>query len=172
MSKKNIFLKIATFMLFAFAPVLLLLSACGLKAPKYYYFTVDALPAHVSEVNVTNTNGGEYSNEKGKFLENGEVAEVTIHIEDGYKLGTLKVLSNDEELALVSEGEYAYKATFEPTKDFVIKFSGSVAPKTSFIRLSVGSMYSGYHGNIMKEIDKYVVFGKKERKKISQGFVV
>lgn len=62
-------------------------------------------------------------------MEKGEVAEVTIHIEDGYKLGTLKVLSNDEELALVSENEYCYKATFEPTKDFVIKFSGSAVPK-------------------------------------------
>ena len=155
-------------MLFAFAPVLLLLSACGLKAPKYYYFTVNDLSSHVSEVNVTNTNGGEYSDEKGKFLEKGEVAEVTIYIEDGYKLGTLKVLSNDEELALVSENEYCYKATFEPTEDFAITFTGAVAPKTSFIRLSVGSMYSGYHDNIMKEIDKYVVFGKKERKNKSR----
>lgn len=129
MAKKNIFLKIATFMLFAFAPVLLLLSACGLKAPKYYYFTVNDLSSHVSEVKVTNTNDGGYSDEKGEFLEEGEVAEVAIYIEDGYKLGTLKVLSNDEELALVSENEYCYKATFEPTKDFVIKFSGSAVPK-------------------------------------------
>lgn len=64
---------------------------------------------------------------KGKFLEEGEVAEVTIYIEDGYKLGTLKVLSNDEELALVSENEYCYKATFEPTEDFAITFTGAVA---------------------------------------------
>lgn len=49
MSKKNIIFKIATFIFFAFAPVLLLLSACGNKAPKYYYFTVDALPLHVSK---------------------------------------------------------------------------------------------------------------------------
>ena len=159
MAKKNIFLKIATFMIFAFAPVLLLLSACGSKAPKYFYFTVDALPAHVSEVNVTNTNGGEYSDEKGKFLEKGEVAQITIYIEEGYTLGTLKVLSNGEELTLTEDGEYCYKATFEPTEDFAITFTGAVAPKTSFIRLSVGSMYSGYHDRIMVEIDRYDLFG-------------
>ncbi len=166
MSKKNIIFKIATFMFFAFAPVLLLLSACGNKAPKYYYFTVDALPSHVSEVTVQNTTGGYGSDSKGKFLVKGEDAEIRFFIEEGYNLGTLKVLSNGEELTITEEeGEYAYKATFTPTKDFAITFTGAVAPKVANIRLAVGDMsYPSYHDRIMVEIDKYELFGLEKGK--------
>lgn len=166
MSKKNIIFKIATFMFFAFAPVLLLLSACGNKAPKYYYFTVDALPSHVSEVTVQNTNGGYGSDSKGKFLVKGEDAEIRFFIEEGYNLGTLKVLSNGEELTITEEeGEYAYKATFTPTKDFAITFAGAVAPKVANIRLAVGDIsYPSYHDRIMVEIDKYELFGLEKGK--------
>lgn len=166
MSKKNIIFKIATFIFFAFAPVLLLLSACGNKAPKYYYFTVDALPSHVSEVTVQNTTGGYGSDSKGKFLVKGEGAEIRFFIEEGYNLGTLKVLSNGEELTITEEeGEYAYKATFTPTKDFTITFAGAVAPKVANIRLAVGDMsYPSYHDRIMVEIDKYELFGLEKGK--------
>ena len=166
MSKKNIIFKIATFIFFAFAPVLLLLSACGNKAPKYYYFTVDALPLHVSEVTVQNATGGYGSDSKGKFLGKGEVAEIRFFIEEGYNLGTLKVLSNGEELTITEEeGENAYKATFTPTKDFAITFAGAVAPKVANIRLAVGDMsYPSYHDRIMVEIDKYELFGLEKGK--------
>lgn len=166
MSKKNIIFKIATFIFFAFAPVLLLLSACGNKAPKYYYFTVDALPSHVSEVTVQNTTGGYGSDSKGKFLVKGKDAEIRFFIEEGYNLGTLKVLSNGEELTITEEeGECAYKATFTPTKDFAITFAGAVAPKVANIRLAVGDMsYPSYHDRIMVEIDTYELFGLEKGK--------
>lgn len=168
MSKKNIIFKIATFIFFAFAPVLLLLSACGNKAPKYYYFTVDALPSHVSEVTVQNTTGGYGSDSKGKFLTDGDSAEIRFFIEEGYNLGTLKVLSNGEELTITEEeGEYAYKATFKPTKDFTITFAGAVAPKVAYISLAVEKFYPNYpeyHDRIMVEIDRYDLFGLEKEK--------
>lgn len=159
-TKKKIY-KLAVFILFAIIPTIILLSACGKKAPKYYYFTVDALPSHVSEVTVQNTTGGYGSDSKGKFLGKGEVAEIRFFIEEGYNLGTLKVLSNGEELTITEEeGEYAYKATFTPTKDFTITFTGAVAPKVANVRLAVGRMmYPDYHDRIMVEIDRYDLFG-------------
>ena len=166
MSKKNIFLKIATIFLFTIAPVLLLLSACGNKAPKYYYFTVDALPSHVEEVRVQNTTGGYGSDSKGKFLTDGDIAEIRFFIEEGYNLGTLKVLSNGEELTVTKEDEYAYKATFTPTKDFAITFTGSVAPKVATVHLAVRDeqLYTSYYDRIMVEIDKYELFGLEKGK--------
>lgn len=114
---------------------------------------------------VQNTTGGYGSDSKGKFLTDGDIAEISIYIEEGYTLGTLKVLSNGEELTLTEEGEYAYKATFEPTKDFVITFAGAVAPKVANIRLAVGSMmYPSYHDRIMVEIDRYELFGLEKGK--------
>ncbi len=164
MTKKK-FYKLAVFILFAIIPTFLLLSACGKKAPKYYYFTVDALPSHVEEVTVQNTTGGYGSDSKGKFLVKGDVAEIRFFIEEGYNLGTLKVLSNGEELTLTEEGEYAYKATFKPTEDFAITFTGAVAPKVANIRLSVAKpMYSSYHDRIMVEIDRYDLFGLEKGK--------
>lgn len=165
MLKKKIY-KLAVFILFAIIPTILLLSACGKKAPKYYYFTVDALPLHVSEVTVQNTTGGYGSDSKGKFLTDGDSAEIRFFIEEGYDLGTLKVLSNGEELTITAEeGEYAYKATFTPTKDFAITFTGAVAPKVATVRLAVGStMYPSYHDRIMVEIDKYELFGLEKGK--------
>lgn len=164
MTKKK-FYKLAVFILFAIIPTVLLLSACGKKAPKYYYFTVDALPSHVSEVRVQNTTGGYGSDSKGKFLTDGDIAEISIYIEEGYTLGTLKVLSNGEELSLTQEGEYAYKATFEPTKDFAIRFAGAVAPKVANVRLAVGDMlYPSYHDRFMVEIDRYDLFGLEKGK--------
>lgn len=159
-TKKKIY-KLAVFILFAIIPTIILLSACGKKAPKYYYFTVDALPSHVSEVTVQNTTGGYGSDSKGKFLGKGKVAEIRFFIEEGYNLGTLKVLSNGEELTITEEeGEYAYKATFTPTKDFTITFTGAVAPKVANVRLAVGRMmYPDYHDRIMVEIDRYDLFG-------------
>ena len=136
MTKKKIY-KLAVFILFAIIPTALLLSACGRKAPKYYYFTVGALPSHVSEVSVLSTNGGYGSDSKGKFLGKGDVAEIRFFIEEGYNLGTLKVLSNGKELTITEEGEYAYKATFKPTEDFAITFTGAVAPKVANIHLAV-----------------------------------
>ena len=163
-TKKKIY-KLAVFILFAIIPTALLLSACGRKAPKYYYFTVDALPSHVSEVTVLSTNGGYGSDSKGKFLGKGDVAEIRFFIEEGYNLGTLKVLSNGKELTITEEGEYAYKATFKPTEDFAITFTGAVAPKVANISLAVGDMlYSSYHGRIMVEIDKYELFGLEKGK--------
>ncbi len=165
MTKKKIY-KLAIFILFAIIPTVLLLSACGKKAPKYYYFTVDALPSHVSEVTVQNTTGGYGSDSKGKFLTDGDSAEIRFFIEEGYNLGTLKVLSNGEELTITEEeGEYAYKATFKPTKDFTITFAGAVAPKVANIRLAVGDMsYPRYHDRIMVEIDRYDLFGLEKGK--------
>lgn len=75
MLKKKI-CKLAIFILFAIIPTFLLLSACGKKAPKYYYFTVDVLPSHVSEVTVQNTTGGYGSDSKGKFLTDGDSAKL------------------------------------------------------------------------------------------------
>lgn len=166
MLKKNLFLKITTLMLFVLAPVLFLFSACGNNAPKYYYFTVDALPAHIEEISVLNTTGGYGSDSKGKFLVKGDVAEIRFFIEEGYNLGTLKVLSNGEELTITEEeGEYAYKATFKPTKDFTITFAGAVAPKVANISLAVGDMsYPSYHDRIMVEIDRYDLFGLEKGK--------
>lgn len=162
MTKKK-FYKLAIFILFAIIPTIILLSACGKKAPKYYYFTVNALPSHVSEVTVQNTTGGYGSDSKGKFLTDGDIAEIRFFIEEGYNLGTLKVLSNGEEITITKEGEYAYKATFTPTKDFAITFTGAVAPKIANIRLAVGDMsYPSYHDRIMVEIDKYELFGLKK----------
>ena len=165
MTKKKI-CKLAIFILFAIIPTFLLLSACGKKAPKYYYFTVDALPSHVSEVTVQNTTGGYGSDSKGKFLTAGDIAEIRFFIEEGYNLGTLKVLSNGEELTITEEeGEYAYKATFKPTKDFTITFAGAVAPKVANISLAVGDMsYPRYHDRIMVEIDRYDLFGLEKGK--------
>ncbi len=163
---KKKFYKLAIFIAFAIIPTFLLLSACGKKAPKYYYFTVDALPSHVSEVSVLNTTGGYGSDSKGKFLTDGDTAEIRFFIEEGYNLGTLKVLSNGEELTITEEeGEYAYKATFKPTKDFAITFTGAVAPKVANVRLAVGStMYPSYHDRIMVKIDKYELFGLNKGK--------
>lgn len=163
---KKKFYKLAIFIVFAIIPTFLLLSACGKKAPKYYYFTVDALPLHVSEVTVQNTTGGYGSDSKGKFLTDGDSAEIRFFIEEGYNLGTLKVLSNGEELTITEEeGEYAYKATFKPTKDFAITFTGAVAPKVATVRLAVGEMmYPSYHDRIMVEIDKYELFGLEKGK--------
>lgn len=163
---KKKFYKLAIFIVFAIIPTFLLLSACGKKAPKYYYFTVDALPSHVSEVSILNTTGGYGSDSKGKFLTDGDTAEIRFFIEEGYNLGTLKVLSNGEELTITEEeGEYAYKATFKPTKDFTITFAGAVAPKVANVRLAVGSMmYPSYHDRIMVEIDKYELFGLNKGK--------
>ncbi len=166
MVKKKTFLKIAILALFVFVPILALFTACGGNAPKYFYFTVDALPSHVSEVTVQNTTGGYGSDSKGKFLVKGEGAEIRFFIEEGYNLGTLKVLSNGEELTITEEeGEYAYKATFTPTKDFAITFAGAVAPKVANIHLAVGDMlYPRYHDRIMIEIDKYDLFGLEKGK--------
>lgn len=163
---KKKFYKLALFIVFAIIPTFLLLSACGKKAPKYYYFTVDALPLHVSEVTVLSTTGGYGSDSKGKFLTDGDSAEIRFFIEEGYNLGTLKVLSNGEELTITEEeGEYAYKATFKPTKDFAITFAGAVAPKVATVRLAVGEMmYPSYHDRIMVEIDKYELFGLEKGK--------
>ncbi len=164
LKKKNY--KLAVFILFAIIPMILLLSACGEKSPKYYYFTVDALPSHILEVTVQNTTGGYGSDSKGKFLGKGDVAEIRFFIEEGYNLGTLKVLSNGEELTITEEeGEYAYKATFTPTKDFAITFTGAVAPKVANVRLAVGDMlYPSYHDRIMVEIDRYDLFGLEKGK--------
>ena len=158
---KKKFYKLAIFIVFAIIPTFLLLSACGKKAPKYYYFTVDALPLHVSEARVLNTTGGYGSDSKGKFLTEGDIAEIRFFIEEGYTLGTLKVLSNGEELSLIEESEYAYKATFKPTKDFAITFAGAVAPKVATVRLAVRDeqLYTSYYDRIMVEIDKYELFG-------------
>lgn len=166
MVKKKTFLKIAILTLFVFVPILALFTACGGNAPKYFYFTVDALPSHVSEVTVQNITGGYGSDSKGKFLGKGEVAEIRFFIEEGYNLGTLKVLSNGEELTITEEeGEYAYKATFTPTKDFAITFAGAVAPKVANISLAVGEMlYPRYHDRIMIEIDRYDLFGLEKGK--------
>lgn len=171
MLKKKIY-KLAIFILFAIIPTFLLLSACGKKAPKYYYFTVDALPLHVSEVTVQNTTGGYGSDSKGKFLTDGDSAEIRFFIEEGYNLGTLKVLSNGEELTITEEeGEYAYKATFTPTKDFTITFAGAVAPKVANISLAVGDMsYPSYHDRIMVEIDRYDLFGLEKGKMSFEEF--
>lgn len=142
--------------------MLLLLSACGNKAPKYYYFTVDALPSHVSEVTVQNTTGGYGSDSKGKFLTDGDIAEIRFFIEEGYNLGTLKVLSNGEELAISQEDDSnCYKATFTPTKDFAITFTGAVAPKVATVHLAVRDeqLYTSYYDRIMVEIDRYDLFG-------------
>lgn len=167
MTKKKLY-KLAVFILFAIIPTIILLSACGKKAPKYYYFTVDALPSHVSEVTVQNTTGGYGSDSKGKFLTNGDIAEIRFFIEEGYNLGTLKVLSNGEELTITEEeGEYAYKATFKPTKDFTITFAGAVAPKVAYISLAVEKFYPNYpeyHDRIMVEIDRYDLFGLEKEK--------
>lgn len=166
MVKKKTFLKIAILTLFVFVPILALFTACGGNAPKYFYFTVDALPSHVSEVTVQNVTGGYGSDSKGKFLGKGDVAEIRFFIEEGYNLGSLKVLSNGEELTITEEeGEYAYKATFKPTKDFTITFAGAVAPKVANISLAVGDMsYPSYHDRIMVEIDRYDLFGLEKGK--------
>lgn len=166
MVKEKTFLKIAILTLFVFVPILALFTACGGNAPKYFYFTVDALPSHVSEVTVQNITGGYGSDSKGKFLGKGEVAEIRFFIEEGYNLGTLKVLSNGEELTITEEeGEYAYKATFKPTKDFTITFAGAVAPKVANISLAVGDMsYPSYHDRIMVEIDRYDLLGLEKGK--------
>lgn len=158
---KKKFYKLAIFIVFAIIPTFLLLSACGKKAPKYYYFTVDALPLHVSEARVLNTTGGYGSDSKGKFLTEGDIAEIRFFIEEGYNLGTLKVLSNGEELTITAEDEYAYKATFKPKKDFAITFTGAVAPKVATVRLAVRDeqLYTSYYDRIMVEIDKYELFG-------------
>ncbi len=164
---KKKFYKLAIFIVFAIIPTFLLLSACGKKAPKYYYFTVDALPLHVSEARVLNTTGGYGSDSKGKFLTDGDTAEIRFFIEEGYTLGTLKVLSNGEELSLIEESEYAYKATFKPTKDFAITFAGAVAPKVAYISLAVEKFYPNYpeyHDRIMVEIDRYDLFGLEKEK--------
>lgn len=115
---------------------------------------------------VQNITGGYGSDSKGKFLVKGKDAEIRFFIEEGYNLGTLKVLSNGEELTITEEeGEYAYKATFTPTKDFAITFAGAVAPKVANIRLAVGDMsYPSYHDRIMVEIDKYELFGLEKGK--------
>lgn len=166
MVKKKTFLKIAILMLFVFAPILALFTACGGNAPKYFYFTVDALPAHIEEFSVLSTTGGKGSDNKGEFLVNGEVAEVKLFIEEGYTLGSLKVLSNGEELPINQEsGTNCYRATFTPTKNFVITFTGAVAPKVANIRLAVGEkLYPRYHDRIMIEIDKYDLFGLEKGK--------
>ena len=152
MKKRNLFLSLVTsFCLILSA--MFILTACGEKAPKYYYFTIDTLPAHVSNVIVLNTNGGYASDSKGKFLVEGDVADVFIYIEEGYTLGSLKVLSNGEELVLSKEdGEYCYRATFEPTKDFAITFSGAIAPKWFYSEFDNGYVCSidfivGTHGS-------------------------
>ena len=167
MVKKKTFLKIAILTLFVFVPILALFTACGGKAPRYFYFTVDALPAHIEQISVLNTTGGYGSDSKGKFLGKGEVAEIRFFIEEGYNLGTLKVLSNGEELAISQEDDSnCYKATFTPTKDFAITFTGAVAPKVANIRLAVGDelLYPSYHDRIMVEIDKYELFGLEKGK--------
>ena len=164
---KKKFYKLAIFILFAIIPTIILLSACGKKAPKYYYFTVDALPAHVSEVRVQNTTGGYGYDSKGKFLPDGDIAEISIFIEQGYELGTLKVLINGEVLPLNDEGYNYYKATFKPTKDFAITFAGAVAPKVAYISLAVEKSYPNYpeyHDRIMVEIDRYDLFGLEKEK--------
>ena len=91
----------------------------------------------------------------------GDIAEIRFFIEEGYTLGTLKVLSNGEELTITAEDEYAYKATFKPKKDFAITFTGAVAPKVANVRLAVGDeqLYTSYYDRIMVEIDKYELFG-------------
>lgn len=152
MTKKK-FYKLAVFILFAIIPTIILLSACGKKD---HYFTIDALPSHVSRVEMQ----GYGSDSKGNFLPDGDIAKIYITIEDGYELGTLKVLSNGEELTLNEESETLYKTTFKPTKDFAITFAGTVAPKVANISLAVGSMmYPDYHDRIMVEIDRYDLFG-------------
>ena len=167
MVKKKTFLKIAILTLFVFVPILALFTACGGKAPRYFYFTVDALPAHIEQISVLNTTGGYGSDSKGKFLTDGDIAEIRFFIEEGYNLGSLKVLSNGEELAISQEDDSnCYKATFTPTKDFAITFAGAVAPKVANIRLAAGGdmLYSSYHDRIMVEIDKYELFGLKKGK--------
>ena len=163
MKKHNLIFSIVTsFCLMLSA--MFILTACGNKAPKCFYFTVDALPVHVEEVFILSTTGGKGSDDKGDFLVEGDIAEVWFNIEEGYNLGTLKVLSNGEELTLSEDGEYSYKATFEPTEDFAITFTGAVAPKVANIRIDYGSMYSGYHDRIMVEIDRYDLFGLGKEK--------
>ena len=163
MKKHNLIFSIVTsFCLMLSA--MFILTACGNKAPKCFYFTVDALPVHVEEVFILSTTGGKGSDDKGDFLVEGDIAEVWFNIEEGYNLGTLKVLSNGEELTLSEDGEHCYKATFEPTEDFAITFTGTVAPKVANVRIAYGSMYSGYHDRIMVEIDRYDLFGLEKEK--------
>lgn len=168
MVKKKTFLKIAILTLFVFVPILALFTACGGKAPRYFYFTVDALPAHIEQISVLSTTGGYGSDSKGKFLTDGDIAEIRFFIEEGYSLGTLKVLSNGEELAISQEDDSnCYKATFTPTKDFAITFAGAVAPKVAYISLAVEKFYPNYpeyHDRIMVEIDRYDLFGLEKEK--------
>ena len=162
--KEKTLLKIAMLMLFVFAPILTLLTACGGSSPKYFYFPVDALPAHIEQISVLSTTGGKGFDNKGEFLGNGDVAEVRFFIEEGYTIGSLKVLSNGEELNISQESDTnGYSATFTPTEDFAITFTGAVAPKVANIHLAVRSaMYPNYHDRIMVEIDKYELFGLKK----------
>lgn len=67
------------------------------KAPKYYYFTIDALPSHVSEVRVQNTTSGYGSDSKGKFLVEGDVAEIRFFIDEGYSTWNSDVVVTKEQ---------------------------------------------------------------------------
>lgn len=160
---KKKFYKLAIFILFAIIPTIILLSACGKKPRNDHYFTIDTLPPHVSG-EIIHSYG---SDSKGKFLPDGEIAEIFITIENGYELGTLKVLCNGEELTLNEESENLYKTTYKPTKDFAITFAGDVAPKVAYISLAVEKFYPNYpeyHDRIMVEIDRYDLFGLEKEK--------
>ena len=162
MKKQNLIFSIVTSFCVMLS-AMFIFTACGNKAPKCFYFTVDAFPVHVEEVFILSTTGGKGSDDKGDFLVEGDIAEVWFNIEEGYNLGTLKVLSNGEELTLSEAGEYSYKATFEPTEDFVISFTGAVAPKVAYLGLEVHSWNSNYHDRIMVEIDRYELFDFEEK---------
>lgn len=158
MTKKKLFFKVSVLMLLVLMPVLLLFSACKKDLPKNYYFTVDNSPSHIS-LEITSKTGGFGSDDKGRFINEGHVVRVAVQIENGYKLGTLKVLKNGKELTLSQESKYYYFSEFECEEDFNITFSGSVSADTVNVRLEEESTNSTYHDKIMVEIDQYQLFG-------------
>ena len=118
---------------------------------------IEAVPEHVSSVSVSYGNTYYLSCGTGssdsRRIEKGKEYLITVHFEQGYDVGSLKMHINGSQTALQENSDdygsfYWYTCTYSPTSDFTVTFSGEATVSTKIelrpaqLTLQVG--YSGY----------------------------
>lgn len=154
---KNRKLAVAVLATFAIIVCAFTVTAC---ANNKVYYTIDALPAHVESVSAASDAGYE-SDGKGTYFNKGTAINITVNLEIGYRLGSLKVYANDEELELIPDNAapsntvYKTKEKYTVEDAFTIKFSGTPEVITSSVRVTY---YDGRPQNADYEEDIFFKF--------------
>lgn len=132
--------KLTVAVLAAFAIIVCAFTVTGCANNKVYY-TIDELPAHVENVSAASDAGYE-SDGKGTYFNKGTAINITVNLEIGYRIGTLKVFANDEELELVPDNVsasntlYSTKEKYTVEDAFTVRFSGTPEVITSSVRVT------------------------------------